>query len=166
MTTKYSEEFKVDEKKLPQLSKVVKESLKDVNLTQEQVDTLCGDIENLILEAVPELVYTNMSDSYRFEGGFEECTKQLFINLKKIGVGGVTNNQNNNQISVRELYLRRKELLPVSWAYKTILKHVNINYPHIFKPTIKGDSQGKRYFVTEKNVKEFKKRFMNNKLGD
>lgn len=86
MTTKYSEEFRAENQELPQLREVVERSLKEGKFTQEQVDTICKNVGNLIIETVPELVYTNMSDSYRFEGGFEECTKQFLLNLKKIGI--------------------------------------------------------------------------------
>lgn len=70
-----------------------------------------------------------------------------------------------NSISTRELYTRRKELLPVPWSYKTILRYVSTTYPHIFKPTITGSATGVRYYVTENNVKEFTRRFLNNELG-
>ncbi|HAT68560.1 MAG: hypothetical protein A2481_02455 [Candidatus Yonathbacteria bacterium RIFOXYC2_FULL_47_9] len=86
MTTKYSEEFKADNPVLPQLREVVEESVKGSNLSQEQIDAICKNVGALILETVPELVFTNMSDSFLFEGGFEECTKQSFINLKNIGI--------------------------------------------------------------------------------
>ena len=86
MTTKYCEESEWANPTLPQLRDVIKESVKGAGLSQEQIDSICKNVGNLILETVPELVIMNMSDSGLFETGFEECTKQSFLNLKKIGI--------------------------------------------------------------------------------
>mgnify|MGYP001608704962 CR=1 FL=1 len=86
MTTKYSEEFKADNPTLPQLRKVIEDSIKGSDLSQEQIDTVCNNVGSLILETVPELIFINASDSFLFESGFEECTKQSLLNLKKIGI--------------------------------------------------------------------------------
>lgn len=86
MTTKYSVEYESDNPLLPQLREVVAESVKGSRMTKEQIDTLCENVGRLVLETVPELVFIEMSDSFLFESGFEECTKQTFINLEKIGI--------------------------------------------------------------------------------
>lgn len=73
-----------------------------------------------------------------------------------------------NPISVRKLYLRRKELLPLPWAYPTLLKYVCKNYSHIFKPILSNSKSrsGRRYLVTEENIKEFKRQFLSGELKD
>ena len=50
-------------------------------------------------------------------------------------------------------------------SYKTILKYMN-DYEHILKPITTGSkpSSGKRYYVSEENLKEFVKMFKKNKL--
>jgi hypothetical protein len=84
--SKYSEDLKIENKDLPTLYSVIEASAGYGVLSPDQLNTIHSNVSRLMLEVIPELVYLNMSDSYRFEGGFEECTKQFFINLEKIGV--------------------------------------------------------------------------------
>lgn len=85
MTTIYSEEFNAQNPVLPQLHEVIEGSTKN-KLTKEEMDLVCKNVGNLILETVPELAFISASDSFLFEGGFEECTKQQLLNLEKIGI--------------------------------------------------------------------------------
>ncbi len=86
MTTKWSEQFKPDNKELPTLLETIEKSLVESKLSKEEINSLHKNISELILDVVPEIVFIDPSDSFLFEGGFEECTKQMFINLEKIGV--------------------------------------------------------------------------------
>ena len=49
-------------------------------------------------------------------------------------------------------------------TYKTIIKYVSKDYVDIFKPVIVGSKSGKRYFVKEKNLNKFIKKFKNSEL--
>lgn len=61
-------------------------------------------------------------------------------------------------LTVKEIYLRRKELLPQRpWVRGTVLEYVREDYSHIFKPIIKGEGSHRRYLIDEKNVKNFTK---------
>jgi hypothetical protein len=86
MTTKWSEQFPTDNPELPQLRTVIKNSIKENNLSEEQINTLHENISKLIIETVPELVYIDHSDSLLWETGFEDCSKRILINLKQIGI--------------------------------------------------------------------------------
>lgn len=86
MTIKWSEQFPIDNPELPQLRTVIKNSIKENNLSEEQIDTLHENISKLIIETVPELVYIDHSDSLLWETGFEDCSKRILINLKQIGI--------------------------------------------------------------------------------
>jgi hypothetical protein len=86
MTTKWSEQFPIDNPVLPQLRTVIENSTKENNLSEEQINILHGNISKLILETVPELVYIDHSDSLLWETGFEDCSKRILINLKQIGI--------------------------------------------------------------------------------
>lgn len=69
-----------------------------------------------------------------------------------------------NLISVRELYLRQAEFLPVKRTYKTVLRYVSEDYKDIFQPVIVGKGSGTRYYVKEENIIKFKEKFLNNNL--
>lgn len=86
MTTKWSEQFTPDNKELPTLLEVIEKSLVETKLSKEEIKNLHKNISELILETVPEIVWVDHSDSFLFEGGFEESSKQLLINLSKIGI--------------------------------------------------------------------------------
>ncbi len=86
MTTKWSEQFTTDNKDLPSLLEVIEKSLAVSKLSKEEIDSLHKNISELILETVPEIVWVDNSDSFLFEGGFEESSKQLLVNLSKIGI--------------------------------------------------------------------------------
>lgn len=86
MTTKWSEQFHIDNPELPQLRTIVENYTKGSDLSKDQVDSLCESISNLILETVPELVYVDHSNSLLWETGFEDCTKRFLINLEQIGI--------------------------------------------------------------------------------
>ena len=53
-------------------------------------------------------------------------------------------------------------------TYKTLLKYVSTDYTDIFKPIIKTGKgkSGKRYYVSEKNLNEFVRKFENNELSN
>ena len=90
VTTKWSEVFEMKNPVLPQLSDVIKSSLKDLELSQDRIDFLCRDVGKLVIETVPELVYVDASDSFLYETGFEDCTKYMHLNLEKIGIKNIT----------------------------------------------------------------------------
>ena len=50
-------------------------------------------------------------------------------------------------------------------TYKTLLKYISKDYVEIFKPIVKGKHSGKRYFVTEENLKRFIEMFETNQLS-
>ncbi|MFA6608459.1 MAG: hypothetical protein WCT07_00925 [Candidatus Paceibacterota bacterium] len=91
MTIKWSEQFKPDNKELPTLLETIEKSLVESKLSKEEIKSLHKNISELILETVPEIVWVDHSDSFLFEGGFEESSKQLLINLSKIGISTNTN---------------------------------------------------------------------------
>lgn len=86
MTTKYSDSIPVTNPELPQIREVVEKSLEGVDISEEQKDKLLDAIGKLVLETIPELVFIDASDSFLYEGGFEECSKQVRLNLEKIGI--------------------------------------------------------------------------------
>lgn len=86
MTTKYAQEFKADNPTLPLLRTTIENVVENSNLSEDQINALHDSVSKLILETVPELVFIEMSDSFLWEGGFEECSKQMVVNLKKIGI--------------------------------------------------------------------------------
>lgn len=88
MTTKYSDSIPVTNPELPQIREVVEKALEGVDISKEQTDKLLEAISKLVVETIPELVFIDMSDSFLREGGFEECSKQVRLNLKKIGIAG------------------------------------------------------------------------------
>jgi len=48
-------------------------------------------------------------------------------------------------------------------SYKVVLRYLR-EYEHILKPITTGSNSGKRYYVSEENIKKFVKMFENNKL--
>jgi len=49
-------------------------------------------------------------------------------------------------------------------SYKTLLRYLR-DYEHLLKPIRTGSKSGKRYYVTEENLKEFVRMFENNELA-
>lgn len=72
-------------------------------------------------------------------------------------------------ISARELWLFCVgQGKPVNWieSYKALLKYVSKDYHAVFRPTIKGDNSGTRYYVKADDVADFLFMFENNKFSD
>lgn len=70
-------------------------------------------------------------------------------------------------ISARELWLYCVgNGKPINWieSYKALLKYVSKDYVAIFRPTVKGDNSGTRYYVKADDVADFLYMFENNKL--
>lgn len=67
-------------------------------------------------------------------------------------------------LTVHQIWKNKK----IYWitTYKTLLKYISKDYVDIFKPIVKGKKSGKRYFVSEKNIDEFIRKFENNELAD
>jgi hypothetical protein len=49
-------------------------------------------------------------------------------------------------------------------GYHTTIKYIH-QFQHILKPITTGSKSGKRYYVTEENLKEFVRMFENNELA-
>jgi len=70
-------------------------------------------------------------------------------------------------ISARELWLYCVgNGKPINWieSYKALLKYVSKDYFMVFRPTVKGDNSGTRYYVKADDVADFLYMFENNKL--
>ena len=69
---------------------------------------------------------------------------------------------NKQLLSVHQIWKSKK----IYWitTYKTLLKYISKDYVDIFKPIIKGNRSGKRYFITEENLNDFIEKFEQNKL--
>ena len=65
-------------------------------------------------------------------------------------------------LTARQIWTSKK----IYWitSYKSLLKYISQDYTDIFKPIVKGDTSGKRYFVAEENVDEFIRKFENSEL--
>ena len=70
---------------------------------------------------------------------------------------------NKKLLTVYQIWKSKK----IYWVktYKTLLKYVSKDYVEHFKPIIKGNRSGKRYFVTEENLAEFIRKFEANELA-
>jgi hypothetical protein len=65
-------------------------------------------------------------------------------------------------LSIHQIWKGKK----IYWVdtYKALIRYVSKDYANIFKPIIMGSRSGKRYFVKEKNIERFVRRFESNKL--
>ncbi len=65
-------------------------------------------------------------------------------------------------LSIHQIWRSKK----IYWVdtYKTLIRYVSKDYVDIFKPIIMGSRSGRRYFVKERNIERFVRRFENNKL--
>ena len=70
-------------------------------------------------------------------------------------------------ISAREFWLHCVgDDKPVRWvkSYKTLLKYISDNYRDTFKPKVKGEGSGTRYYIEVDNIVDFLYKFEHNKL--
>ena len=69
---------------------------------------------------------------------------------------------------MESLYTARKvmESKRVYWvkSYKTLLYYISDKYRQILKPITKGSGSGKRYYIKEKNLAEFIRKFESSEL--
>lgn len=69
---------------------------------------------------------------------------------------------------MRKIYSARQvhESGIIYWikTYKTLLRYLK-DYEHILKPIRTGSNSGRRYYVSEENLKEFVRMFDNNELA-
>jgi len=72
-------------------------------------------------------------------------------------VNDVNNVHMDKLLSVHQLHTENR--IPWVKSYKTILRYVSNDYSHILKPAVKGTGSAKRYFVSEKDLKNFIKKF-------
>ncbi len=67
-------------------------------------------------------------------------------------------------LSIHQIW-KEKRIYWIS-TYKTLLKYISKDYVEIFKPIVKGNRSGKRYFVKEENLQEFIRKFESNELAN
>jgi len=77
-------------------------------------------------------------------------------------VNDVNNVHMEKFLSVYQLHTENR--IPWVKSYKTLLRYVSNDYTHILKPVRKGTGSATRYFVSEKNLNTFLKKFRENKL--
>jgi len=69
---------------------------------------------------------------------------------------------NQKLLSIHQIWRSKK----IYWidTYKTLIRYVSKDYADVFKPIIMGSRSGTRYFVKEKNIERFVRKFEGNKL--
>lgn len=60
--------------------------------------------------------------------------------------------------------IQKQNLIYWHRSYKTLRKYIDY-YQHILKPIKTGKRSGSRYYIEEKNLKEFVRMFENNELN-